>query len=76
MEFLGLKTHTLAAERYYSLVDNAQSKRKGSMRPESVKERCLLRTELLQEIAECANSVNNGLQTVNEATTEDEAAVH
>ena len=48
--------------------------KKGSMRPKSMKKRCLFRTELLQEIAECAKSVNDGLQTVDEAAAENEAA--
>ena len=63
-----------AAERYYSIVDNVQSKKKGNMQPKSVDKWCLFRTELLQEIVECANSVNKGLQTVGEATAEDKAA--
>ena len=64
----------MAAKRHYSLLDNIQSKYQGRMRPESVEKQCLVQTEMLQEIAECANGVNHGLQTVNKAAAEDEAA--
>ena len=49
MKFLGQKAQESAAERYYSLVDNVQSKKKGSMRPKYVEKRCLFLTELLQD---------------------------
>ena len=74
MRFLAQKLQESAAERHYSVVDNIQSKNRGKLRPESVKKRCLFRLELMQEIAEWANGVNQGLQTVDEAAAEDEAA--
>ena len=74
MKFLGQKAQESASERYYSLVDNVQSKKKGSMRPKSVEKRCLFQIELLQEIVECANSVKDSLQTVDKAAAKDEAA--
>ena len=74
MRFLGQKAQESAAERHYSLLDNIQSKNQGRMRPKSVEKRSAFWTELLQEIAECANGVKHGLQTVDEATAEDEAA--
>ena len=42
------------------------------MQPKSLEKRCLFRAEVLQDIAESAG--NNGLKTVDEAATEDEAA--
>ena len=42
------------------------------MKPPSLEKRCLLRTEILQEIATGAE--NHGLETVDEAAAEDEAA--
>ena len=74
MRFLGQKAQESAAERHYSLLDNIQSKNQGSVRRKSAEKLCLFWTELFQEIAECANSVSHGVQTVDEAATEDEAA--
>ena len=42
------------------------------MKPPSLEKRCLLRTEILQEIA--TGAVNHGLKTVDEAAAEDKAA--
>ena len=44
---------------------------RGRMQPPSLEKRCLLRTEILQEIA--AGAANHGLKTVDEAAAEDEA---
>jgi len=71
MRFLSQKAQESAAERHYSVVDNIQSKNRGRMQPKSVEKRCLFRSEVMQEIAEWANGVNQGLQTVNEAAAED-----
>ena len=67
MRFLAQKSQESAAERHYSVVDNIQSKSRGKLRPDSVEKRCLFRSEAMQEIAEWANGVNQGLQTVDEA---------
>ena len=48
----------------------AESKELKRMGPESLEKRCLFRSEVLQEIAECAGQAqasNHGLQTVDEA---------
>ena len=74
MRFLAQKSQESAAERHYSVVDNIQSKNRGKVQPKSVEKRCLFRSEVMQEIAEWANGVNQGLQTVDEAAAEDEAA--
>ena len=45
------------------------------MKPLSLEKRCLLRTEILQEIAAiAAGTENHRLKTVNKAAAEDEAA--
>ena len=70
MRILAQKAQESAAERHFSLTDNVQSKNRGSMAPESLEKRCLFRSEVLQEIAECAGQAqasNHGLQTVDEA---------
>ena len=67
IRFLAQKAQELAAERHYSLVSNIQSNNRGSIQPESLEKRCLFRAEVLQGIAESADSVNHGLQTVDEA---------
>ena len=72
MKFLAQKAQESAAERHFSLVANVQSKSKGQMQPKSLEKRCLFRAEVLQDIAESAG--NDGLKTVDEAATEDEAA--
>ena len=72
MKFLAQKAQESAAERHYSLTANIQSKNRGSMQPPSLEKRALLRTEILQEITTAAE--NHGLQTVDEAAAEDEAA--
>ena len=74
MRFLAQKSQEAAAERHYSFPDIIQSKNRGEMQPKSVEKRCLFRSEVMQEIAEWANGVNQGLQTVDEAAAEDEAA--
>ena len=71
-KFLAQKAQESAAERHYSLTANIQSKNRGSMQPPSLEKRCLLRTEILQEIATGAK--NHGLKTADEAAAEDEAA--
>ena len=71
MKFLAQKAQESAAERHYSLTANIQSKNRGSMQPPSLEKRCLLRTEILQEIA--TEAQNHGLKTVDEAAAEDEA---
>ena len=74
MKFLVQKGQESAAERHYSLTDNVQSPNRGSMQPPSLEKRCLLRTEILQEIAAiAAGAENHGLKTVNEAAAQDEA---
>ena len=45
------------------------------MQLKSAEKWCLFWAEVLQEIAECADGVNHGLQTADEAAAEDEAAV-
>ena len=70
MRILAQKAQESAAERHFSLTDNIQTKNKGSMQPKSLEKRCIFRSELLQEIAECAGQAqasNHGLQTVDEA---------
>jgi len=68
MRILAQKAQESAAERHFSLTDNIQSKNRGSMGPASLEKRCLFRSEVLQEIAECAGEASNrGLQTVDEA---------
>ena len=70
MQFLAQKAQESAAERYYSLVSNVQSNNRGSMQPESAEKRCLMRSEILQDIAESADDINHGLQTVDKAAAE------
>ena len=70
MRILAQKAQESATERHFSLTDNIQTKNKGSMQPKSLEKRCIFRSELLQEIAECAGQAqasNHGLQTVDEA---------
>ena len=67
MRFLDQKAQESAGERHYSLVSNVQSNNRGSMQPESAEKRCLVRSEILQAIAESADGVNHGLQTADEA---------
>ena len=68
MRILAQKAQESAAERHFSLTDNIQTKNRGSMQPGSLEKRCLFRSEVLQEIAECADEASNhGLQTVDEA---------
>ena len=66
MRILAQKAQESAAERHFSLTDNIQSKNRGSMQPSSLEKRCIFRSELLQEIAECAEASNHGLMTINE----------
>ena len=64
----GQKTQELTAERHYSLVDNAQSKNRGSKQPRSVEKQCLFQAEVLQDIVESAGeAANHGLKTADEA---------
>ena len=70
MRFLAQKAQELAAERYYSVVINVQSNKRGSMWPGFAEKRCLMRSEILQDIAESADSINHGLQTVDVAAAE------
>ena len=74
-KFLAQKAQESAAERHYSLTNIVQSEGRGQMQPPSLEKRCLLRTEILQEIAAIAAGAENyGLKTVDEAAAEDEAA--
>ena len=74
MKFFDQKAQELKAEQRYSLADNIQSKKWGSMQSMSVEKRHLFGEEVLQEIVECADGVNHSLQTVDEVATEEEAA--
>ena len=66
IQFLAQKAQESAAEQHYSLVSNIKSDNRGRIQPESLEKRCLFRVEVLQDIAESADSVNHGLQTVDE----------
>ena len=72
--FLAQKGQESATERHYSGTANVQTKNRGSMKPRSMESRCLFRGEVLQEIAALGNANNHGLQTVDEAAEDDEAA--
>ena len=68
MRILAQKAQESAAERYFSLTNNVQSKNRGSIQPGSLEKRCLFCSEVLQEIAECAGkATNHGLETVDDA---------
>ena len=66
IRFLVQKAQESAAEQHYSLVSNIQINNRGRIQPESLEKRCLFRAEVLQDITESADSVNHGLQTVDE----------
>ena len=68
MQILAQKVQELAAEGYFSLIDNVQSKNRGKMQAGSLEKQRLFCSEVLQEIAECANeAINHNLQTVDKA---------
>ena len=77
MRILAQKAQESAAERYFSLTNNVQSKNRGSIQPEFLEKRCLFCSEVLQEIVECANEIiHHGLQTVDEAQQPPPPASH
>ena len=59
MRILAQKAQESAAERHYSLTNNIQSKKRGSMQPWSLEKRCLFHSEFLQEIASAAKAINH-----------------